>query len=89
MINQFICRQFGFKHMLINLVEAPEAVLSYFCTYYRLHDVPVADEAQVARFVDAHHSIQRFYTGDQVVIIIIIIIINITYCIVFCNKESI
>ena len=67
MINQFICRQFGFKHMLINLVEAPEAVLSYFCTYYRLHDVPVADEAQVARFVDAHHSIQRFYTGDQVV----------------------
>ena len=64
------CRQFGFEHMLIDLMEAPPSVLTYFCTYHHLHNIPVADNMtvdQIAAFTSRHSNIQTFFTKDQIV----------------------
>ena len=64
------CRQFGFEHMLIDLMEAPPPVLIYFCTYYYLHNIPVADNMtveQITAFTSRHSNIQTFFTKDQIV----------------------
>ena len=51
----------------MDLVEAPDPVLAYFCKYFWLHEVPIADSAQVTQFVNTHRSIQKFYVGNDVV----------------------
>ena len=64
------CREFGFEHMLIDLMEAPPSVLTYFCTYHHLHNIPVADNmtvGQITAFTSRHSNIQTFFTKDQVV----------------------
>lgn len=34
-----VYRQFGFQYMLMDLVEAPPPVLSYYCAHQHLHDI--------------------------------------------------
>ena len=60
-------RRFGFHHMLLDLLEAPERVLSYFCAKYHLHQVPVASAMsnhQIEQFINHQSDIQRFYAGN-------------------------
>ena len=53
--------------MLLDIVEAPPPVLSYFCQYHYLQNVPLADTANVAVFIASRHSVQKFYVGNDVV----------------------
>ena len=53
--------------MLLDIVEAPPPVLSYFCQYHYLQNVPLADTANVAMFIASRHSVQKFYVGNDVV----------------------
>ncbi len=57
----------GFRHVLLDLVDAPEAVLCYFCKYYYLHNIPIADRADIDRFVNSQNEILKFYVGYDVV----------------------
>lgn len=36
-------RQYGFRHMLMDIIDAPEPALRFFCRYHNLHNVPIAD----------------------------------------------
>ena len=45
-------RQFGFQRMMIDLIDAPEPVLCYFCQFQGLHQVPLGGDltpAQIER----------------------------------------
>ena len=37
-----VLRRYGFMKRMIDLIDAPEPVLCYFCQYLGLHHVPVA-----------------------------------------------
>uniref|UniRef100_A0A1X7TUS7 Structural maintenance of chromosomes protein 5 n=1 Tax=Amphimedon queenslandica TaxID=400682 RepID=A0A1X7TUS7_AMPQE len=62
-------RQFGFQYMLMDLVEAPPPVLSYYCAHQHLHDIPVSlnklTTQRLNSLKSSHPEVQRFYTDDQ------------------------
>ena len=65
--------------MLLDIIEAPAPVLSYFCQYHYLQNVPVADAANVAEFIASPHCVQKFYVGNDVVCFICVIVVCYLY----------
>lgn len=60
-------QQYGFQEMLLNVVEAPEPVLAYFCQYQGLCSVPIAGSIrmeQVARITSEVKKLRIFFTDD-------------------------
>lgn len=61
-------RQFGFKQMLMNVVEAPEAALCFFCQYHGLHHIPIAPNLrpeEIERINRDLPDLQSFFTADM------------------------
>ncbi len=62
-------RQYGFVEMLLNVVEAPEPVLRYFCQYQGLHNVPIAGNLRpddIKRIThDLTPQLQSFFTANM------------------------
>lgn len=42
-------RQYGFQRMMIDLIDAPEPVLCYFCQFQGLHQVPLGGDLSPAQ----------------------------------------
>jgi len=54
--------------MLVNVVEAPEPVLCYFCQYQRLHEVPIAGKLRsedIQRITANLWQLQSFFTATM------------------------
>lgn len=60
-------KKYGFQQMLLNVVEAPEPVLCFFCQYQGLHSVPIAGNLrmeQVNRITTELQDLNNFFTTD-------------------------
>ena len=61
-------QQYGFQQLLLDVVEAPEPVLAFFCQYHYLHHVPVAGNLrprEVDRITTELQDLRRFFTADM------------------------
>ena len=61
-------RRYGFAEMLLNVVEAPEPVLCYFCQFQGLHNVPIAGNLrpeEVQRITSNLAKLQSFFTTNM------------------------
>lgn len=63
-------QRYGFVEMLLNVVEAPEPVLCYFCQYQGLHNVPIAGNlrAEDIQRITSHLTpphLQSFFTAKM------------------------
>ena len=61
-------KQYGFRQMLLEVVDAPEPVLAFFCQYHYLHNVPVAGPLRprdVDRITTELQELRRFFTADM------------------------
>ena len=57
--------RYGFKMMLIDLIEAPEPMLRYFCRYHNLHQIPIAEALspeQIERVKRGLPKLSLFFT---------------------------
>ena len=58
-------RRYGFQTMLIDLIDAPEPILRYFCRYGKLHQIPIAESLspeQIERIKHDLPKLQLFFT---------------------------
>jgi hypothetical protein len=61
---QDLCR-YGFQAMLIDLIEAPEPILRFFCEVQHLHQVPIAESLspdQIERIKRELPKLRLFFT---------------------------
>ena len=60
-------RRYGFQTMLIDLIEAPEPMLCYFCHYNGLHQIPIAESLapeQIERIKRDLPKLRLFFTSS-------------------------
>lgn len=53
---------------MIELVDAPEPLLCYFCQYHALHEVPIAGELspeQLQHISDHLPDVRMFFAGNS------------------------
>lgn len=58
-------QRYGFQTMLIDLIEAPEPILRFFCEAQHLHEVPIADSLspdQIQRIKCDLPKLRLFFT---------------------------
>lgn len=68
-INAPLIRQFkqcGVKSTLLELIEAPEPILSYLCATHHFHSIPVADSINSSQLQNLSELCPRFYVGPDI-----------------------
>ena len=61
-------QQYGFEKMMLDLIDAPQPVLRYFCQYHGLHQVPIAGKLrpeQIARIGKDLPKLRSFFTEES------------------------
>lgn len=59
---------YGFQQMLLNVINAPEPVLCFFCQYRGLHHVPIAGKLrpnEIQRITTELQRLQSFFTDNM------------------------
>ena len=88
-------RRYGFNEMLLNVVEAPEPVLCYFCQRQGLHHIPIAGKLrpdEVDRITTELKDMKSFFTQEMRVSNSLLIDVQVSFrstlSSVFCQEES-
>lgn len=55
-------REFGFLNYMIDVVDAPPAILSYLCRNYSIYRIPIAEKADFDR---VPVQLPYFYIGEE------------------------
>ena len=61
-------KRYGFLKMLLDVVEAPEPVLCFFCQYHGLQHVPIAGRMgpdHVSKIINDMPDLRSFFTADM------------------------
>ncbi|GAB6032402.1 Structural maintenance of chromosomes protein 5 [Chamberlinius hualienensis] len=60
-------RHFGFRCQLIDMIEAPDAVMAYLCQQYHIHSIPVGSEQTRLKVSDiiSTTNLRHFYTENH------------------------
>ena len=80
-------RRYGFQAMLIDLIEAPEPMLCYFCHYNSLHQIPIADSLspdQIERIKRDLPKLRLFFTSSTRVSWIVHVCVCVCTCVCVC-----
>lgn len=61
-------KHYNFQLMLLDVVEAPEPVLCYFCQHQGLHHTPIAGNLrpnEITRITEELPNLRLFYTANM------------------------
>ncbi|XP_014204116.1 structural maintenance of chromosomes protein 5 [Copidosoma floridanum] len=58
-------KQFGFHHYLVSLIEAPQTVMNYLITMYKLNEIPIGSDQVASQLDRIPDSIIRFFSNSN------------------------